>query len=141
MDNFAEVLKELVDGTGLTLRKLATLSNISANQYSEYLHGSYPTIPVALKLANYFCCSLDFLFGLSLNKGSAPTTNFSVKNFLERYNNTLKQNGTTHWKLCNEIDLTESSIRRWKKGATPYTISIIKIAKALSTSIDYLIGC
>lgn len=34
-------------------------------QYSKYLKGSVPTIDVAMEIAKYFDCSLDYLFGLS----------------------------------------------------------------------------
>ena len=37
-------------------------------QYSRYLKGSIPTIETTLKIAKYFECSLDYLFGLSNDK-------------------------------------------------------------------------
>ena len=39
-------------------------------QYSRYLKGPIPTIETTFKIAKYFECSLDYLFGLSNDKGN-----------------------------------------------------------------------
>ena len=70
MENFNENLKYLIEDSGLSLRKLAKESGVSAMQFSRYLHGSIPTIDITLKIANYFNCSLDDLFSLDENKNS-----------------------------------------------------------------------
>ncbi len=64
MEKFVDILNDLIIDKGLSLRKLAEESHISANQYSKYLKGTIPTIPVAIRLADYFNHSVDFLFGL-----------------------------------------------------------------------------
>ena len=37
---------------------------------SRYLKGSIPTIETTLEIAKYVECSLDYLFGLSYDKGN-----------------------------------------------------------------------
>ena len=51
---FADVLKDLIEDKGLSLRKLATESGVSAVQYGKYLKGVYPKIFVAERIARYF---------------------------------------------------------------------------------------
>ena len=63
--NFNEVLEDLILEKNLSLRQLAKESKVSAMCYSKYLNGSIPNVKNAITIANYFKCSLDYLFGLS----------------------------------------------------------------------------
>lgn len=142
MYNFNENLKELIIEKDLSLRKIAKESGFTSGQLSEYLHGVYPTVDKAIKLADYFNCSLDFLFGVSdikvYNKSNKNAFNSNL--FLERYQIVLQKNGLTHWKFTRRNELTESTLRHWQKGRKPLIESLIIIAINLDTSIDYLIG-
>ena len=139
MDKFADILADLIKEKGLSLRKIASLSNVSATQYGKYLKGAYPTIEVAVRISDFFCCSLDYLFGINDNNVYS-NTNYDLSKFIPRYLKLLKENDITHWKFAKENDLSESCLRHWKYGETPKIESLIKIATSLSSSIDYLIG-
>ena len=121
------------------IRQLAKVSGVSANQYSKYLHGVYPSVKVAVKIANCFGISLNCLFGLA-DYESCKSLDFNICVFVERYENLLKINNITHYLFCKKYGLSESSLRRWKTGDIPNIHSLITISKNLSTSIDYLIG-
>lgn len=84
---------------------------------------------------------MDFLFGITDDRREIYFNNlsFSSECFLKKYDKVLKENKTTHFKLCKEIGLSESCIRSWKKGTEPNMESIIKIARGLIFSIDYLV--
>ena len=141
MEKFNEILNDLIIDSGLSLRKLSKDSGISANQYSKYLKGSIPTLAVAIRLANYFKRSLDYMFGISdNNKNYIPKFDYNLDNFVSRYENLLHINSTTHWKFSKKYGLSESSLRHWKYGNTPKIESLMIIALNLSTSIEYLIG-
>lgn len=77
MDAFVDNLKDLIDETGLSLRQLAKKSGVAVAQYSRYLNGSIPTIDITLKIAKYFNCSLDYLFGLSEDKNNKKYKTFN----------------------------------------------------------------
>ncbi|MBO5102516.1 MAG: helix-turn-helix transcriptional regulator, partial [Clostridia bacterium] len=47
MDNFVDILRDLVNEKGLSLRKLEKESGISSNQYSRYLRGAMPAVDCA----------------------------------------------------------------------------------------------
>ena len=140
MEKFSEILNDLIVDKGLSLRKLSEDSGISANQYSKYLKGSIPTIPVAVRLSNYFKHSIDFLFGLNDEDEYVPKFEYDLSKFVDRYEAILKMNQTTHWKFARKYGLSESSLRHWKSGYVPKIENLIIIALNLSTSIEYLIG-
>ena len=139
MEKFADVLNDLIAESGLSLRALAAKSNVSAKQYSEYLRGVYPGVDVAVRIANYFNVSLDYLFGI-VDYEPCNKRQYNLDVFVERYQNLLKANKTTNWKFCKKYGISESCLRRWKSGDYPNVHNLLIIAINLSTSLDYLIG-
>lgn len=141
MTSFSERIKQLLEENEISAKKLGTILKINHTSMYDYLAGKYPSIENAVKLANYFNCSLNFLFGLDdYADETSWTQNYDATLFLERYTNLLKQNGISHYKVCKETKLNESSIRLWKKGKLPKIVSLVEIAKCLNCSIDYLVG-
>jgi len=142
MEKFADILKDLIEEKGLSLRKIATDSNLVTNQLSHYINDKlYPSIKSALKLAKYFDCSMDYLFGITEDKTSKYKSDKNdLSKFYVRYQNVLSENNITHWKFAKENNFAESLVRKWRKGAAPSLKNLIIIAQGLSTSIDYLVG-
>lgn len=142
MDIFIENLKDLIATSNKSLRQLALESGVAAMQYSRYLKGSIPTIDVTLKIAKYFDCTLDYLFGLSntMESKKYSTYSYDISQFLANYEKLLNQNNLTHYKFMKTIGYDESIIRHWKSGSIPRLDIIYYIAKNLGGSIDNLIG-
>lgn len=142
MEQFRENLKDLICETSLSLRQLEKVSGVSAVQYSRYLKGSIPTIEVVLKIAKYFNCSVDYLFGLDekINTNIYKTYNNDISKFVPRYLNLLKQNHITHYKFSISQPFNESILRHWQAGRTPRLDIVYLIANHFGSSMDYLIG-
>ena len=141
MESFAEILKDLILEKGLSLRKLASESNVSATQYSKYLHGTLPSVSVAIKIAEFFCVSLDYLFGITDKISTVNFKSYDVLFFVERYEQALKQSNMSHWQFAKKFGLSESSLRRWKhKKDIPSLQSLVIISSNLSVSMDYLLN-
>lgn len=140
MDKFSEILKELITEKEMSLRKLAEASKVSAIRYSKYLKGAMPRIDVAIRIAQYFDCSLDYLFGLSDEKTYKKYESYDMSKFVERYSLLLRENQISHWKFAKNNNISESSLRHWKYGDIPKIDTLIIIAKGLKSSIDYLVG-
>lgn len=142
MEDFSEILKELISETKMSLRQLMLESGVTAMQYSRYLKGCIPTIDITIKIAKYFNCSLDYLFGLSSNKVNKKykTYNYDISKFITNYQKLLKQNNLTHFIFIRTGGYDESIIRHWKRGSIPRLDVVYFIAKNLSGSIDELIG-
>ena len=48
--------------------------------------------------------------------------------------------GVTPNKACIDVDLSRTSVAKWKAGATPNGITLAKLAEYFSVSTDYLLG-
>lgn len=142
MESFRENLRDLIDETGLSLRQLEKESGVSAMQYSRYLRDSIPTIEVVLRIAKYFGCSVDYLFGLDNAKNSTCyiTYNYDISKFIPRYTELLKANNISHYKFSKEQPFNESIFRHWQAGRIPRLDIVYIIAKHFGASMDYLIG-
>ncbi len=142
MEQFKENLKDLIDETGLSLRRLEQVSGVSAMQYSRYLRDSIPTIDIVLKIAKFFNCSIDYLFGLDekRNTNHFKTYNYDISKFLPRYIDLLKQNNISHYKFSQTQSFNESIIRHWRSGRVPRLDIVYSIANYFDSSMDYLIG-
>ena len=137
---FRENLIELMDNKDLNINTLSKKANMQYKLIDNYVKGIYcPDLKNSIKLANYFKCSLDFLFGLSdddtENVYSAPDFKF-----YERYLKLLSDRKTTSYKFTKSICLDTDIDKNWKAGSIPNISTLIKIAKELGVSIDYLIG-
>ncbi len=141
MEKFAEILKDLKEDVGLSLEDLAEKSGVSAKQYSVYLRGVIPRVEVSIRIAKFFNCTLDYLFGLSddrRNKYRHLEYNKGV--FLKKYDKVLKENGTSNYKFAREYGFAESNFRGWKNDKIPSMPTLIIIARELSCSLDWLLS-
>lgn len=138
MNEFQERLQELLEENNLSRLQLAKSLNISSTTINGYFNnGYYPNIEIAIKMANYFNCSLDFLFGLSdINDFS----NRNNKTFFENLKSLIKSSGISIAQTMKNLKMSEYSYYRWRDGLIPKTINLIDLAKYFDVSIEYLLG-
>ena len=142
MGNFIEILQDLLADNNLSLRQLGKETGINHGQLSRYLQGHTMRIDVALRLAKYFDCSLDYLFGLDHNKHTVKYTtyNYDLTGFVERYKALLVQNNISANQFSAKYYLNKSIVSHWNRGFKPKMDVLYLIAKELNGSIDDLIG-
>ncbi len=143
MEEFREVLQDLIWETGLSVHQIAAASGVSSAVYSYYLNGRTPTLPVALKIARYFKCSLDYLCGLDDRRCPSPyaTDHYDRQRFLRNYRQLLVANHLTHYQFAKTTQaFNESIIRHWQAGKMPRLDLLYTIARHLHGSIDELVG-
>ena len=118
MTKFKDVLEDFVVESGeKSLRKLSSKIGIAHSQMSKYLKGVMPKPATAIKLANYFKCSLDYLFGLDANfKEISKTRYLDASNFYPKYDKLLRINKITHNALAKIIDINATSLNIIKRG-------------------------
>lgn len=140
--SFSEILNDLIIDNGLTKRQFAIKCKITTSQMTSFLRGAIPSIETAVRIANYFSCSLNYLMGIDEYKDQTKITNeeYDLENFFDRYNRVLELNKISHWRLCQNLEINESNIRGWKRGAVPKLDTLAKISSYLNCSIDYLLG-
>lgn len=62
-----------------------------------------------------------------------------MNEIIERITKILKYKKITQKKLAEETGIKESTISEWKKGSIPKSDAIIKIAKYLNITTDYIL--
>lgn len=88
-------------------------------------------------MANYFNCSLDYLFGFSNEK---TCKNINTKPFINNLISLLKENKLSIAKALKDMQMSEADFYRWKAGQYPKTANLLLIATYFDVSIDYLVG-
>lgn len=140
LSKFAERLKELVEDSELTESEIGEALGLGNSAISHYITERYlPNLQTTIKLADYFNCSIDYLFGLSDDNDNK---NFKAcPPFCERFDVICKEKGLTRYKLKDLANVSETTMRYWVQGKTlPSISSIILVADKLNCSIDYLLG-
>lgn len=138
MNEFQERLQELLSYNNLNRLQLSQKINISSTTINDYFNKNYyPRIDIAIKIATYFNCSLDYLFGLSDEFNNKIENN---NTFFENFDKLIKINNLPIAKVLRDLKMSEYNYYRWKDGKFPKTINLIDIAKYFDVSIDFLIG-
>ena len=90
MNDFQERLQELLEENNMSRLKLANTLGISSTTINGYFNKNYyPQIDIAVKMAKFFDCSLDYLFGLSDSKNN---NHKNPNTFIENFKNVLDEN-------------------------------------------------
>lgn len=140
MSNFVERLEELISIKEKNAKTLGEDIGCGNATISHYLNDKHlPTVEMAVKLADYFNCTVDFLLGLKeFNEAQSfkPCPPFS-----ERLPAICKECNISRYKISKLTGIAESGLRYWSQGKTKPSIpNIIKIAEALDVSVDFVLG-
>lgn len=137
--NFVERLKEMMDYANLNALALSKILGCGHSTISRYFGGTNPSVEMLVKIADYFQCSTDFLLGLT--DDYVTDTYLPVPPFSERLPQLLNHFKITAYRLQKRTGIAESAMDFWKKGIrTPTLDSVIRIAKALDCSVDFVLG-
>ncbi len=138
MNTFKDRLQELISENDINRLKLAKSLDISSTTINGYFNKDYfPQIDIAIKIATYFDCSLDFLFGISDKKETCKK--YNLKNFSRNFKTLIKANNLSIATAMQKLKMSEYNYYRWKDGKFPKTINLVTIAKTFNCSIDDLI--
>ena len=141
MTEFMKIFQELLDDNNLTIRSFSEKIDTPYQVLYSYKNQDYyPALNIAEKIANYFDCSLNYLFGVDEYLQHEEFKPMNVSEFYPRYIALLEKNNTSHYFLYTRIGLNNSSITKWKNGAVPKIESLKLIAEYFNVSIDYLVG-
>ena len=140
LSNFAERLAELAFDAQLNTTQLSTELGCGEATISRYMTGkSYPTVALAVRLADYFNCTVDYVLGVDDENRASRFR--ECPPFGERLLEICKERNLSRYKLQQMTDIPESVIRYWVRGIThPSIANILKIADALECTVDYLLG-
>lgn len=139
MNQFQKVLLDLMNEKDVNRVQLSKELKISASALDGYFNkDNYPTLNIAVKLAIYFECSIQYLLGLTDNIDNVPTTQY--RTFFEVFCNLLETKNLDKSKLFNDLKMSRTNYYRWQKGLIPKTQNLIELSKYFDVTVDYLVG-
>lgn len=143
MSKLSEKLLFLIKKENISLLSLEKKTGVSNAQLGKYLLGKYePSLSNAVKIANYFNCSLDYLTGNDdiLNQYGI-FHDLNVEIFLSRYLELIKENNTNENQLSINLNFSRNCCQRWRKNHIFPTLTILSnLSTYFKVPIEYLIG-
>ena len=140
LSNFSETLSDLLAIQKLTAKDLGKQIGIDRSTITKYKSKrSYPKLQFAIKIADYFGCSLDYLFGLT--DDYQKKTYLQCPHFYLVFQELLKSRNCTRYRLFTDLEFYDQIVDNWYYGrTTPAMDSLIKIAGYFSCTLDELVG-
>lgn len=138
---FSERLCDLLQENKSSVNFLAQDLNLNPSAIYKWIRKvSVPSFENALALADYFGCSLDYLFGLKeIDVQYTPHTPFS--SFSDHFEEILHEKKISKYKLVKRTGISRSKITSWRKGESlPSIHSLIVVATSLDITLDALVG-
>jgi len=138
---FGERLSELMlYADNIKSDRLGEAVGVNGSTIRLWITGSRnPSLQNAVKLADYFRCPLNFLFGRSDDE-KLDFTPQPVLPFYERFVAILKERGKSWYKVSKDTKISKSNIQDWRDGREPLMPILIDIANYLDITLDYLVG-
>lgn len=133
-----ERLKDLRLSARITQKKMADYLKIDRTTYVKYESGkSEPNFATAMRIAEYFGVSIDYLLGYDEYRPNDVNRTFAA-----RLKGLRKNRGITQEQLAREIHVERSSVGKYegKSGIIPSDEVKKRIAEYFNVSIDYLLG-
>lgn len=121
--------------------KRAALIGISSTTYSNaYNYGIVPNVTSLIKIADYFCVSVDYLLGERENENWIPSNKSS--SFAERLLELKAEKGiSTIYELSQQTHIHRNNFAQWlKRGYYPLVEDLQVLANYFGVSVDYLLG-
>ena len=139
LSKLPERLEELMEERELRSETLAKEAGIAGSSIRSWLRGtSVPSFESAVKLADFFGCSLDFLAGRSEDCGNiAPKP---LPPFYPRLRAIMAEAGMTRFRIAKETQIKDAFFTNWARGEKPLLVTLCALADYLNVSIDYLVG-
>lgn len=137
MNNFRERLDDFLIERNISKNQLATIVGVRPDTiYGYYRKKLLPEIHIAKRIADYFNCSLDYLFGLTDQVKNNEKNDLS---FADTVKKLIKDNHKSVEKTMKELNISDRTYYRWQSGESkPLTSVIIALARYFDVSVDYL---
>lgn len=140
MSLFSERLNDLIFEKKISSEVFAKEIGIDISNIYRYLRKeSVPVLNNAIRIADYFNCSLDFLFGLVEENYSfiyKPAQPFDVC-----FKFILEKNNLSRYRVHKDTGISDQRLDDWYHGIRVPTIeSLIALAHYFDCSLDYIVG-
>lgn len=134
----SDSLLDLINLENLSISDLSRKTQIAYELLDNFVKQIYlPNVEISIKLANFFNCSLQFLFGWSSKRDFKQVK--IVKNFYQNFLNILKQSNKSIYRVTVDLNLSRGITVKWKRGAYPRMSTVLLLAEYLGVMIDDLV--
>ena len=139
MATFQERLCDLIVEKEIKSHELAATIGVNTTTINDWKRGKYQVhLTNAIKLADFFECSLDYLMGRT--QDVAYFTPRACPPFYPNFLAVLKEKGCSTYRLRTDTSISGGHFDSWKTGNDPLVLTIIPIAEYLDVTLDYLVG-
>lgn len=140
LETFRVRVRDLLDERNMKVSDFAGEVNISLSRAYAMLRGpAAPSLESARKAADFFGCSMDYLFGFA--ESYHERTYRTIASVSERVKEAVDKSGLSRYQLSKETETDQSEIHAWYHGRkVPELVSLLKLVQPLNTSLDFLSG-
>lgn len=139
LSDFSETLSELMDEKNLTSEGLGKAIGVDGSAVRYWKEGKNKLyLSNALKLADFFECSLELLLGRTDKR--MDFTPSPCPPFHERLMHVMQKESKSRYRIVKDTAFSNGHFTKWKKGADPLIETLIPLADYLKCSLDYLVG-
>ena len=138
LKNFRANLKELMEDRGVNSEKLGKGIGINPSTIRRWFYDRDPKAESVRRVADYFGCSADFLFGLSPE--FEPRRNNHPTNFYTRYTFLARAAGMTDHAVAKACGVGRGTVSKWKSGRMPELYILLQQCNLFGCGFEYLIG-
>ena len=142
MEKFADRMNEYMITQELNATQLAEKTGIARPTISGLLRKEHlPSTDALRAFADFFQCPTDYLLGLIDDFPEKTTFQKPASTFGERFRTLLAENKVSQYALTKQYKISGHLIYNWLHNESePSVYNLIKLSKALSVSIDCLLG-
>ena len=139
-ERLEELIEEKASSESFSKELLCKTLGIEISLLYKYLRKEVlPFTARAIQFADYFKCSLDFLFGFAENYQETQFTKW--EKFSERFRQLLKEKGIKRQDLKKTKLFAKQSIDDWFNDVRLPTIdNLIELREYFGCTLDYLVG-
>lgn len=122
-------------------RDIAKMLNVNCNTYPHWESGMYE-MPIEMvdRLSKFYNCSIDYLTGLSNERGNF-NKEYSFEEMFIRIKKLRKDNHLSQAEIGNRLGFGQMNYSRYETGKILIPFSkLYLIAKEFDISLDYLMG-
>ena len=140
LSNFSETLSELMSMYSLNAEELSKKITIERSTITRYKEGkTIPSLPYAIELADFFGCSLDYLF--SLTNDYEKKSYLPCPPFYRAFKEALKFHNRTKYRLHKDLGIANQTLIAWDYARNIPTIdNLIILANYFGCTLDELVG-
>lgn len=137
MSDFIILVKEVLEEKGMTPQDLFDAGVVYENTFYKYKNRN-PSLKTLLKVANFLCVTVDYLFELSDENNFKPY-DLEQKNLYNNIISLIENSGISQRKFSKDMHYSRVNLLRWKKGTHPNVQTLIEISKYFNYPINELL--